>query len=269
VRAAAFDPDEALEHADAVEPRPARPRLALGRGAWIAVTLLLMGWQASLGRSGLSLVLLAAAVPLLVLASMRSAAGTRLGAGWLGCVLAPVLGLAGLAGAFPALAGQLRGWRVRALAGAIGYWWLTLAEPLAGRRLWVGPHAGTPARSAWESSPASAVVHVVGPLLGTGLLLGVLLWAGATAALPWLVRGRSAAVDAVAVTVWSAALVSAAAILHPAMGSGAHAAPRGAVLGAVLGGLIALAGGGVPTDAGRVAWLAVRGSARKRPLDRS
>jgi eukaryotic-like serine/threonine-protein kinase len=59
--------------------------------------------------------------------------------------------------------------------------------------------------------------------------------------LPWLVRGRRAALDVLAVTVWSAALVSAAAVLDSGLSAHAvHPAPRGAVLGAVLGGVFAV-----------------------------
>jgi hypothetical protein len=55
------------------------------------------------------------------------------------------------------------------------------------------------------------------------------------------VRGRSAAVDLVAVTVWSAVLAAAAPMLDA--GLGAHASypsPRGAVLGAILGAVLAM-----------------------------
>jgi hypothetical protein len=72
-----------------------------------------------------------------------------------------------------------------------------------------------------------------------GVLLGALLWALAATVLPWIVRGSSAALDIVAATVWSAALVSAAPMLDA--GLSAHASPRGAVLGGVLGGILAVA----------------------------
>ena len=42
----------------------------------------------------------------------------------------PMLGLVRLAGGFPAVAGQAADWRRRAALGALGYWWLTLSEPL-------------------------------------------------------------------------------------------------------------------------------------------
>jgi eukaryotic-like serine/threonine-protein kinase len=157
-------------------------------------------------------------------------------------VLAPALGVAGLAGAFPAIAGQARRWTQRALLGALGYWWLLLAEPLLARRLWLGVHPGTPQATVWHVSLNASAAHVVAPLLGAGALLGALLWASAAALLPWIVRGRNASVDIVAATIWSAAIVAA----EPGLGGGVAphdgaALPRGAILGAVLGGVLAVA----------------------------
>ena len=67
------------------------------------------------------------------------------------------------------------------------------------------------------------------------MLLGAALWASGATVLPWLVRGRSAALDLVAAVVWSAAIAAAAPALDAGL-SPAHASPRGLVLGAVLGG---------------------------------
>jgi hypothetical protein len=56
------------------------------------------------------------------------------------------------------------------------------------------------------------------------------------------VRGAHAALDVIAAVVWSAALCSAAPALDSGLrGAASHASPRGAVLGAVLGGLVAVA----------------------------
>jgi len=212
----------------------ARPRRSPPRAVWAGAAGALVAWQAWGGRPGAALLLLAALVALLLLPL------------WLRpqlllCGLAPVLGLAGLAGVFPALAGQASAWRTRAALGALGYWWLTLAEPLAGRRLWLGPPSSMPSRTVWEGSLGSAATHVVGPTLSAGVLFGAALWACGAVILPWIVRGTRAAFDIVAATMWSAALVSAA----PVVGSGiaAHAAtpsPRGAVAGAVLGAVVAV-----------------------------
>jgi eukaryotic-like serine/threonine-protein kinase len=217
-----------------------RREVALPRALWLAGALAAIAWQAWIGRSGVALLFLAAAAPLAAIPSLRGS--HRVSVGWVGCVLAPVLGLAGLAGAWPAIAGQWARWRVRAAYGALGYWWLILAEPLLARHLWLGPTPGTPSRAVWEGSVGVAAQHVLAPVLSVGVLLGAVLWAGAAVLLPWIVRGRSAALDVLAATVWSATLAAAA----PALDSGlpAHAidpSPRGAVLAAIVGGVLAVA----------------------------
>jgi hypothetical protein len=157
------------------------------------------------------------------------------------CALAPVLGLAGLAGAFPAIAGQASRWRDRVWLAVLGYWWLALAGALFERRLWLVEPAQLPARAAWEGSLSATATHVIEPLLVLGTLLGALLWALAAAALPWIVRGCSAAVDLVAVMVWSAALAVTAPMLDAGLSAHAsHPSPRGAVVGAILGAVLAM-----------------------------
>lgn len=218
---------------------PAPRRLAVAREAWLVAALALIVWEAWVGRAGLSLLIFAAALPLAILPSGERPAGR--GLGWALGALAPVLGLAGLAGAFPAVSGQLRDWRQRASLGALAYWWLALAQPLLARRLWLGPPAGTPARMAWESSLTLAASHVLAPLLALGVLLGALLWAAASVVLPWLVQGRSALLDALAAAAWTAALFALEPLLDNGLSTHAtHANPRGALLGAILGALLAV-----------------------------
>jgi hypothetical protein len=222
------------------QPAPGARRLAPPRALWLACATLLCAWQAAAGRPGVALLVLALLVPVLLVPT--SGRTRRLGFGWLGCALAPALGFAGLAGAFPAVAGQVTRWRERALLGALGYWWLLLAEPLASRTLWLGSPSPLPARASWEGSVTVTAVHVLGPLLSLGALLGALLWAAAAIALPALVRGRSAILDAAAAALWSTALVLGAPALDAGLAAhGSAPAGRGAVLGAVLGGLLALA----------------------------
>ena len=243
----AFDADRtampeppAPVRAPTAESAPQPDRGGLPRTLWAAVAVAAIAWLAITGKPGASLLLAAALAPLA--AMPREPYSRRVSPQWLGAVLAPVLGLAGLAGAYPALAGQLRRWRARLLLGALGYWWTALAEPLLGRRLWLGPPAHTPPSAAWGGSLSSAASHVVGPLLSTGVLFGALLWGVGALLLPWIVRGAHAALDVIAATVWSAALCSAAPGLDAGLGAaGAHPSPRGAVLGAVLGGLAAIA----------------------------
>jgi hypothetical protein len=240
-------PERALHEHDTAErdllehqarAAPAR-RVRLPRAVWLAGAAIIICWQLFAGRAGVGLLALAAFAPLALMPTERG--DRRLGASWLGCALAPLLGLVGLAGAFPAIAGQSPRWRERAALGALGYWWLTLAGPLLGRQLWLHEPAGLPARAAWEGSLSSAATHVIGPLLALGVLLGALLWAGAALVLPWIVRGRSAALDLLAVTVWSAAVVAAAPALDAGLNAHAvHPSPRGAIFGAIIGGLVAV-----------------------------
>jgi hypothetical protein len=147
----------------------------------------------------------------------------------------------GLAGAFPALAGQAATTRARAGLAALGYWWLLLAQPLVGRRLWLWPHeTPVPQAATWSGSLTGTATHVLRPLLVVGTLEGAALWALAAAVLPWVVRGRSAALDIVAATVWAAALASAEGLLDGGSLHAAHTAPHGAILGAVLCGALAV-----------------------------
>ncbi len=210
-------------------------RPVLPRAVWLGCALALIAWQVWVGRPGAALLLFAAAAPLLLLPR-------RCGVGWLTAALAPPLGLAGLAGAFPALAGQRARLSERAALAALGFWWLTLAEPLLDRSLWLGSPTGTPARAIWEGSLSDAATHVVGPILNLSVLAGAGSWAIAAALLPWVVRGRSAMLDVMAAAVWSAALLLACSPRY--LGLSAHAStvtPRGAVLGALLGGMLAVA----------------------------
>jgi hypothetical protein len=213
-----------------MEHQRALPRvMALACGAAVIV------WEAWAGRPGVALLMLAAVLPLLAVPS-------PVRRGWPLAGLAPLLGLVGLAGAYPAVAGQAARWRNRATLGALGYWWLTLAEPLLSRQLWLGEPAGTPPRAVWEGSLSNTALHVVGPALALGVLLGGALWALAAALLPLVVRGHSAALDVLAATVWSAGVVAAAPALDSGtLLGGAHASGRGAILGAVFGALLAVA----------------------------
>jgi len=224
------------------DPEPTRRRHGaprMPRALWVAAALLGIGSQLVAGRGGVGLLILAALLP--VLASPGQRGSSRLGFGWLAGALAPILGLAGLAGAYPALAGQAARWRQRAALGALGYWWLTLAEPLLARRLWLGPDPSTPARGVWEGSITTSATHVIAPALSLGVLFGALLWAAGAIALPLLVRGRNALVDVIAVALWSAAIAAAAPALDAGASAQMHPSPRGALAGAVLGAVFAVA----------------------------
>jgi hypothetical protein len=137
--------------------------------------------------------------------------------------VAPLLALGTVAGAFPAVAARAGSLPRRAAAGALGAWWLLLAEAATGRHLLLGApadaaHGGTDAVVAIATSPAIA-------------LLGV--WAVAAAVLPYLVRGRLLVADSVLAIVWAAGL---AAATQAAIGG----APRGLIVGAIAAAVVAV-----------------------------
>ena len=165
------------------------------------------------------------------------------GRAWSVPFAAPLMGVALLAGAYPAIAGQARTvWR-RAALGALGFWMVALAEPVVRETLYYGRVRGTWRGTAWEGSLHDAATHVIAPLLDCGVLACAGLWAAAAAILPWLVRGRSAALDLVAATLWAAGLAAGAGAIGRALGAGEvpQPDPRGAALAAAAAVLIAVA----------------------------
>jgi hypothetical protein len=232
-------PEDTAEAVEAGTRGP--PRLPLPRAVWVGCVIAVAAWQVSSARPGVALLLLAATAPLLLM-------GPRPGIGWLAAGLAPLLGIVGLAGAYPALAGQATQWSRRAALGALGYWWLALAEPLYGEgsrgaRLWLGSPAATLPRGVWEGSLDGVATHVIAPTLTTGLLFGALLWAAGAAMLPLMVRGSSAILDTFAAVIWSTALLAATPYFDSGLSMGATLPqPRGAVIGAIVGAAIAIAG---------------------------
>jgi hypothetical protein len=231
-------------------PPPVRPLLAgalvaavvglLPRLGWLATAAVLLGWVAgdavAGGGAGLALVLACAVVAPPLLLPLR-------GRAWSVPFAAPLMGVALLAGAFPAVAGQARTvWR-RAALGALGFWLVMLAEPVMRETLYYGRLRGTARGTAWEGSLQDAATHVIAPLLDSGVLACAVLWAAAAAILPWLVRGRSAALDLVAATLWAAGLAAGAGAIGRSLGTGvvSQPDPRGAALGAAAAVLIAVA----------------------------
>jgi hypothetical protein len=189
----------------------------LPRAGWIALAVALARWVAADQRPG------PAAAP-------TAALLRRGGPLWSAPAIAPVLGLAGLGGAWPALAGQAaRPWHRLAL-GALGAWWLVLAEAVAGERLATGPPRDM---GDWQRSTQHAWTDVLVPIVTNGALLVAALWALAALALPYVVRGRVFALDLVGATIWAAALGSATQAVAPEM--------RGLVAGAVAAGGLAVA----------------------------
>jgi eukaryotic-like serine/threonine-protein kinase len=212
-----------------------RPRwYALPRVCWWAGAVGLIGWQLAVGHAGVALLFSAGALPLLAL-PRRSTPGFLIGA------LAPAFGFVGLAGACPAVFGQASRWRSRAYLAVLGYWWLELAEPLSPHRLWLGVPPDSLPRGAWEGSVQLSAVHVIYPLLGLGVVLGCMLWAGACTVLPWIVRGRSAAVDMVAATLWAGALaLGEYRLAHGFTGHSPATTPHGLIVSAIACGILAV-----------------------------
>jgi tRNA A-37 threonylcarbamoyl transferase component Bud32 len=172
-----------------------RPRPALA----LELTLVLLWLVIGAGEAGTAVLVGALAAPLLLPVIAPEAIALP--------GLAPLLGLAGLAPVYPALAGLTRGAAGRALLGAVGYLWLAAWEELADRTLLLGP-AGHPPPD-WTGSVGTALGDVIGPLLGGSVLAAAAVWALAALLLPFLVRGRTPVIDALGALIWAAGLISA------------------------------------------------------------
>ncbi len=203
--------------------------LAPGLG-WLATIAALLAWLAATAP-GLALLVLFATAPVPLVLGRRAAT-------WSLPVGAPLLGLIGLAGAWPALAGQARRWDTRAALGALGGLWIVVVETLTGERLIAGQPRDVLSPGAWEGSVFDAVGSALAPLLSGGTLAFAALWAVAAAILPLLVRGRSAKLDLVAATGWAAWLAASTQALSGALVLGA---PRGLVVGALAGAVATVA----------------------------
>lgn len=213
-----------------------------GAGLAACAVLLLprLGWLLATAAIGTWLLVVAPGTALLVAAAVAPVPLLlpRLGTAWSLPALAPLLGLASLAGAWPALAGQAARWPARAALGALGGWWLALAESLTSQRLLAGPAPGVAGRESWEGSAVDAARDALWPLLSAGALALAVLWGLAAILLPALVRGRSAALDLVGAAAWAAALAAATGALTQAL---LLDPPRGLAAGAVAAGAVAIA----------------------------
>ncbi len=208
---------------------------ALPRLGWLAMTATLALGAAVQGRPGGSvLIVVLGLIPVPFL--------PRDGTAWPLPIGAPILGVIGLGGAWPALAARAGGaWR-RGVLGALGWLWLVLAAAVKGSGLYLTLPTGAASLHLWSGSLHQTLVLIVRPIVTSGVLVGAPVWAIASITLPWLTRGRSLALTIVLVTAWSATVVSATttaiALVHP----GETLLPTGtAVAGAIAGALIALA----------------------------
>ena len=197
-----------------------RPRPALAIGTALVVPWLWLGAD----EPGSALVAAALAAPLLMPMPNPETAPLP-GA-------APLLGLAGLAPVYPALAGLGGTIASRALLGATGYVWVAACEMAFDRTLMFGPETAAP--DAWRESAGVAFTDVLIPLLAGSVLAGAAVWAVAAMTLPLLVRGRAPVLDALGALVWAAALISAHRVV-----AGPDAEPAGLLFAALLAALVA------------------------------
>jgi len=213
----------------------------LPRLGWLAAAVCLVGWLASPGadREGTALVLAAALAPIPFLLP-------RAGILWSAPVLAPLLGVVALAPLFVALAGLCStAWRRAGLAAA-GFWWLVVAEVVSGDPLLFGTADGTLPRGDWEGSIGAAAGDALYPLLSSPATAPVAIWAVLAAVLPFVVRGRSLALDVLGAAAWAAALVTAHAGVADLVASSVELdQARGAVGGAILAVVVAVAAAAV------------------------
>jgi hypothetical protein len=203
---------------------------ALPRLGWLSAALAVPALLAlsPAPRPGAAvLVLLLALAPALLLRAD--------GRAWALPAAAPLLGLAGLAGAYPALAGRAPRWPARLALGALGGWWVVLAEPLAGRTLVFGAAPGTPTRPRFDGAPGITAGDVIAPAASSGALVLALVWGAAAVVLPWIVRGRSLSADVVAASAWAAGVAATTIALGEWLGDRVgQAEPHGLVTGALV-----------------------------------
>jgi hypothetical protein len=211
-------------------PEGMAPGTALGSGVQANRAGVTTGW------GGVALLLLVATVPAIV-ALWRERPGW-----WSAPALAPVLGLVSLATVWPAVAGQARRPLHRLILGALGCWWLLLAQALTGRTLLLGPVPGVHDPITWSGSAKETVMHVLAPLVTSGALGVALVWALAAVVLPFVVRGRAAAVDLVMATAWAAGLAAGTQTVASTLSwPDGPPAVQGVVGSAVLAGAVAVA----------------------------
>jgi eukaryotic-like serine/threonine-protein kinase len=211
------------------EPSRADPRIVhLARVAALVALAGAIAWLALIaGRPGAAVVVgaLLAPVPLLLDRPLR----------WGMPVLAPLLGVVGLAPLFPALAALAGTPGRRFVLAWLGWAWLAVAEAVFGTTLLFASLEPPP--TGWTLSVEGATSGILLPLLAPGALLAGLLWGAAAIVLGQLVRGRIIALELLGVLVWAAALVAIHRLL-----AGGEAAPAAApvALGAVAVALLAL-----------------------------
>jgi serine/threonine protein kinase len=202
--------------AGVLSPSPVLPAVAvlvtglavavLPRIAWLLLTVCAALLLVAQGSPGGAVVLLVAVIPTVVLL-FRSPGRSALPA------VVPALGLIGLAGVWPALAGRACTAWERVVLGAAGWLWLVVGGFLSGQMTYVRPSPPIPPPRIWMSSLPAAEHQVLHPLLYSGILAPGLVWAAAALILPVIGRAgraqrRSAwAARGALLLAWAGALV--------------------------------------------------------------
>ncbi len=185
---------------------PARGRS--GRVARLAAAVGLMAAVWALGGPanlpGLALVLGLLCAPAMIFAAAIERAVIP--------VLAPALGAATLAIAYPAFAGRQGEGVERAALGALGWFWLAAGAVVLG----IGRHIAPVAGAGWTHSASAAYHQVLVPLgslhsLGAAAAFGLAAWA-----IGPILRASHLALSLVGAVLWAAALTAAIRALEPA-----------------------------------------------------
>jgi hypothetical protein len=206
---------------------------ALPRIGWLTLSLAALAGLSAAGRPGAGVVVLIGALMPVVLLVRKP---TR----WPLAAAAPALGVVMLAGAWPALAGRdSSAWR-RAALGALGWTWVAIVELINGRGMYTDLPARIAPKAIWMRSLDQTAGHALWPLFHSGLLMPALAWAVAAAVLPWINRGPLP-LRFVSIAMWSAALASTTSTMPRLLHPGVAVRPGVATLGALAGGILALA----------------------------
>jgi len=210
------------------------------RLGWVAGMCVVIGWlgSPSTDREGTALLLTAAAAPVPLLLP-------RAGLWWSVPALAPLLGAAGIAPLYVAIAALApTPWR-RAGAAAAGFVWLLVAEVVTGHDLLFGVPQGVDPRAAWETSLGNGASDALFPAIGSTAILPIVVWAAFAALLPVLVRGRALVLDVIGAGIWAAGLIAAHSALGQLMGADVPLdTARGAIAGGLLAAVLAVAAAG-------------------------
>ena len=193
---------------------------ALPRLGWLIATAALAGSLVAHSRPGGALLILVGG---LVPAALAPGDGPI----WPLAVAAPALNLVGLATAWPALAGFAGTARRRAVLAATGWLWLALTHPAQGQGL------------SSVTTLHDAIEHVIRPLVTIGTPATCAVWAAAALVLPVVRIRRSPELEYIRTAAWATAL-ALATIATQSLGGGPSLSLGTALLGAYLGGLVAI-----------------------------